>query len=353
LGLKIVKNVYNKDYCQKYISGGENMKKFFLVLICFIAAFFVLMSGCVKNSPSAPGATSTPTPNMTQTVAALLTAGPSAQATATEQEMETATAQAQATSTAISQQATATVAAIETAIERAIETATAAVSQGGTVQGTLTLPSAKNGDSYGIVIVNDIYNVVGSMAVNATTGTLGSSTSVPYTLIAPAGTYYVFAYTAASMFTGPTFGDFMGIYGTVYPAFPSSPNVTVTKNHTTTANITMGTVTNSVSGTLTLPATISTTTNYIVAIVSGAPSFVDGQSYNSFNSVTSYQGVVSSGNQISYTLPNLLPGPFYVAAVVDVDNSTFISTGDYTGSAPITLNPANNQTKNFTLTTQP
>jgi hypothetical protein len=333
------------------------MKKISFVLVSLLFAAFVVVSGCQKNSPSSPGATNTPTANATETAAALLTAGPSAQATATAQAQLTADAQASAT--ALSQQETATMAVqeTETATAGAAATATALAGQVGTVSGTLTLPSAKNGESWGVAIVHNILDVTSQTGpINSTSGVLGMATSIPYSMTATAGTYYVLAYTMPSGSNGgPVLGDFVGIYGTVYPAIPSSANVTVTKNNTTTANITMGTISNSVSGTVTLPASISSMCGYLVVIPVNQPSFVNGTDLNNFGdgSVGGYGGAISSGNQIAYTIPIIFPGSFYMEAVVDVDNSSTISTGDYVGSTPITLNPANNQTKNFTIGTQP
>jgi len=192
--------------------------------------------------------------------------------------------------------------------------------------------------------------------VDQTSSVIGASTSVPYSITAPAGTYFVLAGSSPSQ-GAPTFGDCVGSYNASYPAFPASANVTVIAGQTTSnVNISANTVTNSIAGTVTLPASITVSnTNYLIAVSKTIPVFTDGQSFNDNNTIGETISTVSGGNTISYSLANLLPGSFYIEAYVDTDGSGTVSAGDYAGYAgPFTIDPANNYSgKNFTLSTQP
>jgi hypothetical protein len=319
------------------------MKKSLMILAGVLFILFVIISGCKKSSPSSPGATDSPTINATETAAALETAGPSAQATATAAAQQTLTAQATATAKA---QETATAEA------QATETAVAAP---GTISGTIIFQTSETGKQLFVGVLHNIDDIIGN-PVEQISSIIGASTSVPYSITAPAGTYFVLAGSSSSQ-GAPAFGDCVGSYNASYPAFPASANVTVIAGQTTyNVNISANTVTNSIGGTATLPAAITVpNTNYFIAVTRTIPVFTDGQSFKDNSTAGEIQSMVSSGNTINYSLANLLPGSFYIEAFVDNDGSGTVSTGDYVGYAgPFTIDPASNYTgKNVTLSTQP
>lgn len=231
------------------------MKKSLLLFAGFIFAMFVIISGCHKSGPSSPGAADSPTINATETAAALETAGPSAQATATAAAQQTLTAEATETARAqqtLTAQAQQTLTAQATATAKAQETATAgaqatATAEGapGTISGTITFQTSENGRQLFVGVLHNIDDIAGN-PVEELISTLGSSTSVPYSITVPAGTYFVLAGSSASQ-GPPTFGDCVGSYGASYPAFPASANVTVIAGQTTNnVNISANTVTDSI-----------------------------------------------------------------------------------------------------------
>jgi len=354
--------VLKKNQQVKTIKKEEIMKKILFVVLVFCVIALIGICGCSKaSSPtsSAPAATNTPTINIPATQTAIAGLPSATQTYIAQQTMTaavTATYQAQQTLTAA---ATATSQAQATATAQAQATATAGAGAGiGTISGTITLPASLSGEYLQILAFT------GSSILAVANGNgpqeeiqLGSATSIPYSITVTAGaSYFVLAATTANSNGGPpSVGDDVGIYGGTYPAsFPSSPNVAVTKNTTTSGiSFTMGTVSNTINGTITLPASV-TSKNYIVAVYSSAQSFVDGQNFDNNGDIGDTSGTVT-GNTITYTIPALLPGTLYVSAWVDNDSNGQISTGDYVGNFSLgNITPANNYiNENFTLTTQP
>jgi hypothetical protein len=240
-------------------------------------------------------------------------------------------------------------------------TATATADTGvGYITGTVTLPGSKSGEELKVFIVNNLIDVVNNQ-INSMKVALDTQTSVAFSLTATAGTYYVIAAVMPSV-GPPALGDYVGIYGATYPAFPAARNVTVHGGLTTTADVAAQTVVNSISGTITFPAAVSATPHYYFVIMKQtAASFVTGQ--NIFGDENGIIGMVPLGSttspsatSITYSIPILIPGSYVISVLVDsTNNGEIISTGDFVGTFTTgVLDPADNYTnQNFTLTTQP
>lgn len=330
-------------------------------------------------------------PARTQTALAGLnetaTANANATATATEQVQETAIAAAKETATQQAQQnatyaaqQTQTEQATQTAIARLTETAvagepaasqtalaqanatataqanataTAIANSLGTVSGTVTLPGAKPGENYQVILVKNISDVSNGPANMQVGGILGTETSIQYTIPnVPAGSYFVIAATMGSN-GAPTFGDYVGICGYTYPAFPASANVPVTAGNTTTANVTTVAVSRAISGTITLPASVVTApVNFQVMIYTTQQPFIDGSGmFSDGGTLGGTGGQITNDISGTYTIPLLLPGTYYLEAWVDINGGQNIAAGDYVYSTTITVgNPITDLNGDITLT---
>ena len=97
-----------------------------------------------------------------------------------------------------------------------------------TVTGTLTLPDAAAGKSYGVLVDTDMNGDNGYVRMGA--GTCGSGTNVNYQVDdVPVGTYFVYAavFTVSDGSQGPQTGDYFGMYGGTLNNPPAERNVTV------------------------------------------------------------------------------------------------------------------------------
>lgn len=221
----------------------------------------------------------------------------------------------------------------------------------GTVSGNLILPAVQNGKNWSVIIDNDLNPLNGAYQ---NLGTCGSSTTVPYSVTAPAGTYYVYAKVDANATGdgGPDAGDYFGSYGATYPNFPSSPNVTVTNGSLTTGkdiNLQIGNA--NVTCVVNFPADAGGADG-----VCFADTDLDGG--NGFLS-KDYQQIIN-GTSYTFHLCVPLPGNYYLVAFIDkVDPPDIYSgpqTGDYLGAygqpSPImvNINPANNYSFTFNTT---
>jgi len=113
-------------------------------------------------------------------------------------------------------------------------------SSGATVSGTLSLPADASGQTYYVLIDNDVDG--GNGFVKAATNTCGSGTTIHYSISdVPAGTYYVYAvvFIVGDPQDEPQAGDFIGIYGTTLSGPLPAPNAQVPSSGSVTFNITL------------------------------------------------------------------------------------------------------------------
>jgi|GEM_PF-2054031 hypothetical protein len=277
-----------------------------------------------------------------------------AQQTQTEQATETAVAQL--TGTAVANQPAATQTAVAranaTATAQANATATAIANSLGTVSGTVTLPGTKPGETYQVILIKNITDVASGSSNIQVSGILTTNTTIPFTITnVPAGSYFLIAATMSSN-GAPTFGDYVGVCGTVYPSFPSSANVVITGGNTTTDNITAAAVSKAISGTITLPSPVVTApVNFQVMIYTSQQSFTDGSQMFSDGGTLGGTGGQITSQSATYTIPLLLPGTYYLEAWVDMNGGSNIMAGDYVYSTTITIgNPISDMAGDITLT---
>ena len=107
--------------------------------------------------------------------------------------------------------------------------------QKATVSGTLNLPAEATGKTWAVIFDNDIDGDNGWIHLG--TGVCPSGTEVSYSVSnVTTGSYFLYAvvFVVGDMTEGPTFGDFIGIYGGEYPVnAPTSPNAQVTSGTNT------------------------------------------------------------------------------------------------------------------------
>jgi hypothetical protein len=104
-----------------------------------------------------------------------------------------------------------------------------------TVTGTLNLPEAAEGKIWAVLFDNDVDGENGF--VHLGTGTCPSGTEVSYSVgNVTTGSYFLYAvvFVVGDMTEGPTYGDFIGIYGGEYLVnMPTSPNAQVSSSNKT------------------------------------------------------------------------------------------------------------------------
>ncbi len=229
-----------------------------------------------------------------------------------------------------------------------VPTVTPTPGSNGTIAGNLYLPSAQNGDVWWIGADNDL-NPINGLA-GGKTGYCGTSTTVPYTIQVPAGTYYVYAWIDAngSMQDGCDVGDYFGSYGATYPNFPASPNVVVvTGNTTNNININMGVGV----------ANVSCTVNYNPDATGADGGCAADNDYDGGNGYMSihYVPYLPSGTSYTFQLCVPLPGMYYFYSLIDkVDPPDIFqgpNTGDFYGiygsPTAVYINPANSYSFTF------
>ncbi|MFP4466570.1 MAG: hypothetical protein ACLFP1_05930 [Candidatus Goldiibacteriota bacterium] len=196
----------------------------------------------------------------------------------------------------------------------------------GTVSGNLLLPDDQWNKPYSIIVDTDLNPLNGN--VNEQEGTCGLGTSVPYSVTAPAGAYYVYAvvFNSTSLTGNITAGDYLGVYGAQWPDFPVSTNVIVENNTVFSADIDMETAYNNVSGTIVIPDP-APGADYAVLVDDDT----DGGN-GSVGAVVS--AVPDSSLEIPYELVCPFPGSFYLYALVDATGDGLFNgpgDGDYMG----------------------
>ena len=221
----------------------------------------------------------------------------------------------------------------------------------GNLSGTLTLPAASSGKSFTVTIASSLSDIGTGSSTYDFKGTRGAGTAVSYGPIAvPTGTYYVISYVDKdNSGGGPNAGDYIGIHGTTYPTFPGAANVNITNADPVTADITLVTGTNNLSGTLTLPYDAPGKT-YVVILDT------DTDGSNGYLAVK--MGICGASTSVNYNMLCPLPGYYHLYAAVDItgfmEGGGGPTAGDYFGyyvdaSTTFLVTPASNDTKNITL----
>lgn len=221
--------------------------------------------------------------------------------------------------------------------------------QTGDITVNLSIPSSGQTGKPVVAIIDMDLNPTNDNAIaQASAVVSGTSQQFTFTNI-PVGSYYIYAATVSG--DGPPIaGDAVGIYGTTFPEFPSSPNANVTNSGNLNANITMVVATNNVSGRVYMPYSCPVGRVWAVVIDTD----VDGGNGHLGGTL----GAINSSNTyFDYSLFLPLPGNYYIYAFIDYtgdginngpDCGDFI--GYYNFPNPIYLEPKNNYT-NINITT--
>jgi len=220
----------------------------------------------------------------------------------------------------------------------------------GNISGTISLPSGQNGKELMVWLDMDFNPTNGNEVATFTVNPIAAVTeSYTFTGV-PVASYYI--YCATTDGSGPPVaGDAIGVYGTTWPAFPGSRNASVTNGGNLTADITMVTGTNNVSGRVTMP-TGAATRDYAVLLDwdidggNGALSMVTGT-------------LANANNYFDYSLFMPLPGNYYIYAAVDSDSPYDLMSdgpkcddwmGYYNFPTAVYMTPAQTNTgKNFSV----
>jgi len=222
-----------------------------------------------------------------------------------------------------------------------------------TVTGNVTMPALSAGKTMKVSFYKspaDLSSPVNSISVACT------SNPMPYSLTVSADSYYVIAYVIGNInFPIPSAGDYLGVYGAIWPAWPASANAVVSAANTA-FDLTLVTAANNLSGTMTIPADQTGKTFYVLL----DPDTNGGNSnYAGFEMST-----CPSGTSISYGMVVIVPGTYYLYGGVGVVASG--TSGNYFGfygvtspyyvspSAPnLTIDVSTPATKNFILSIMP
>jgi uncharacterized protein (DUF2141 family) len=200
------------------------------------------------------------------------------------------------------------------------------------VEGTILLPLSVTDTAYKVIVDSDADGTNGATAIE--TGTITGDT-ISYSISdVDAGTYYVYCLVDVDGSSGaPNTGDYFGVYagkngaGTFSDYFPASANVTVPSTGTVSFSFvaysySVPTGSTTVSGTVSLPASVSNKTYYVV---------IDANTSKS-DGYASIASGATSGSSISYTLEYVDAGTYYIYCLVDVDGSGAPTANDYFGA---------------------
>lgn len=221
------------------------------------------------------------------------------------------------------------------------------------VTGNITMPALQTGRTIRVSFYSSLADL--SSPDNSFTGTC-TANPMPYSLTLSAGSYYAVAVVDVdnnSMTLSPNAGDYAGVYGAVWPAWPGAKNAAVSAS-STAFDISLVTAGNNITGTITIPAD-QTGKQFWVLL---------DQDTNGGNSNYAAIEMVAcpAGTAIPYGMVVLIPGTYYLYGGVNVDNSNGPpNSGDYIGfygvSAPyyaspsspnVTIDVASPITKDFT-----
>lgn len=214
--------------------------------------------------------------------------------------------------------------------------------QTGTITVNLNIPLGQTGKPVVVYVDMDLDPTNGNMIDGASATVTGLSQQFILTNI-PVGSYYIYAATS-SVDGPPMAGDAVGIYGTTYPNFPSSPNANVTNGGNLNANISMVVATNNLSGRVYMPYSVTNGRQWAVIID------YDLDGGNGFLGMATGL-ILNSNTYFDYSMFLPLPGNYYIYALVDVTGNGFNNGPDcgdlmglYSYPLPVYFTPANNYT---------
>ncbi len=196
------------------------------------------------------------------------------------------------------------------------------------VSGTIALPSDATGKKYYVGIDS---NDDGGDGMNYITGTVSGST-IDYSVGGiPAGTYFMHLVVDVDDSwgdeeAGPVAnGDYWAFYGMTGGNPPESATLVIDGDRTVDLTAVTfvsetGEGTNTVSGTITLPVSVSEKTYYICL----------DTNLNGDDGMEGFLSEQVTGTSINYSFSNVSDGTYYLYAIVDMDGSgEGISSGDY------------------------
>ena len=196
----------------------------------------------------------------------------------------------------------------------------------GKVVGSITLPDVAEGSSYDVYIGNDYYTEAGRVA--SSNGVCGTGTTIDYELFdVPAGTYYLWASVDTDESGDLTWGDFLGWYGGSGAWPPAAVNATVPDIGEVVLDFSLAEYgnfggTTTISGTVTMPAAAEGN-NYTIIIETDFDPTT--------GSIAVLNGVCGDGTTFDYSISTVPGGTYFVYAFIDMDDSLFLTTGDYLG----------------------
>jgi uncharacterized protein (DUF2141 family) len=196
------------------------------------------------------------------------------------------------------------------------------------INGTITMPGVTTEDF--AVILFDASKSFASAQILA--GSFTASATASYNGYVPAGDYYVLAvvYTSGGPFGPPAINDHIGISGYAWPAWPSSPNITVPPagSGSVTADITTALISAAnVSGTITMPATADGKVYNVI---------LDSTSGTGGGDAASQSGTISTGtNTFTYSFYAWMPGAYWLYSLVDVSGDGDGNNTDFNVLEPV------------------
>jgi len=197
----------------------------------------------------------------------------------------------------------------------------------GVINGTLNLPASAEGKNYYIYLF-DIFTSF-SNADASVSGVCSSGTSVSYSIIAPPGSYYLVVFIDTDnngVLLSPNAGDYVGVYGATWPNWPANANVTISEGGVLNCDIDLVTGFNNVMGTITLYPYVQTSNKFSYIFID-----TDSDPSNSNSVVNGTVFILGGVQDIDYSLLVLVPGIYYLYAIVDMDDSGTFNSGDQRG----------------------
>jgi hypothetical protein len=188
------------------------------------------------------------------------------------------------------------------------------------VSGNITIPSVQTGKNIWVRFYSSLADL---SSPDHAFGTVCTSNPAPYSLIVKEGSYYIVSFVDVDNNQMATAGDYAGVYGVTWPAWPASKNAAVSAS-ADSFDITLAVTSNNLTGTITIPAN-QTGKQFWVLL---EPDTNGGNSnYAGFQMST-----CPAGTEVPYSMVVLIPGTYYLYGGVNVDSSSGPpNAGDYIG----------------------
>ncbi len=185
----------------------------------------------------------------------------------------------------------------------------------GIIHGVLNLPGNSEGKKYYIFLFSSFNGFFNSEI--QISGICGTGNNIPYSISIPEGSYYLVAYVDVdnngTLFS-PNAGDYVGVYGTLWPLWPDNANINISNGEELICNVNLVTGFDNVTGSINLyePAP-----NKICQI------FIDKdtEQLNTNYVVKKEIFIIDNSISINYSMLVLIPGNYYIYAGIDIDNS--------------------------------